>query len=54
MPTRAAFVFVTNIAYGTVSLISVKDQSVVKSYAVGKGPNGITFQVPQPTLGSAG
>ncbi|WP_292117752.1 hypothetical protein [Mesorhizobium sp.] len=44
----------TNIADGTVSLISIKDQSVVKSYAVGKGPNGITFQAPQPTLGSAG
>ncbi|WP_281396760.1 hypothetical protein [Mesorhizobium silamurunense] len=36
-----------------VSLISVKDQAVLKSYAVSNGPNGITFQAPQPTLGSA-
>jgi hypothetical protein len=45
---------VTNIVDGTVSLISVKDQSIVKSYAVGKGPNGITFQAPQPVPGDAG
>ncbi|WP_245466802.1 MULTISPECIES: cytochrome D1 domain-containing protein [unclassified Mesorhizobium] len=49
-----AFVFVTNIVDGTVSLISVKGQAVLKSYAVGKGPNGITFQAPQPAPGDAG
>ncbi|MDG4893621.1 cytochrome D1 domain-containing protein [Mesorhizobium sp. WSM4976] len=50
----SAFVFVTNILDGTVSLISVKNQSVLQSYVVGKGPNGITFQAPLPTPGSAG
>lgn len=49
-----AFVLVTNIVDGTVSLISVKDQSVLKSYAVGKGPNGITFQSASPASGDAG
>lgn len=39
-----AFVFVTNIIDDTVSQISVKDQSVVRTYPVGKGPNGITFR----------
>lgn len=49
-----AFVFVTNIVDGTVSLVSVKDQAVLKSYAVGKGPNGITFQSASPIPGDAG
>ncbi|RWA68081.1 MAG: YncE family protein [Mesorhizobium sp.] len=49
-----AFVFVTNIVDSTVSLIVVKDQSLIKSYAVGKGPNGITFQAPQKVPGDAG
>lgn len=39
-----AFVFVTNIAAGSVSQIEVESQSVVKTYAVGKGPNGVTYQ----------
>lgn len=49
-----AFVFVTNIVDSTVSLIALKDQSLIKSYAVGKGPNGITFQAPQKVPGDAG
>ncbi|WP_189434773.1 MULTISPECIES: hypothetical protein [unclassified Mesorhizobium] len=44
----------TNIVDGTVSLISVKDKAALQSYAVGKGPNGITFQAPQPAPGNAG
>ena len=40
------FDFVTNIIDGTVSRISVASQSVVDTYTVGKGPNGITFQTP--------
>nr|WP_245480945.1 hypothetical protein [Mesorhizobium sp. M1E.F.Ca.ET.041.01.1.1] len=44
----------TNIVDGTVSMISVKDQAVLKSYAVGKGPNGITFQSAGPIPGNAG
>ncbi len=40
------FAFVTNIAAGTVSQIAVAGQSVVKTYRVGKGPNGITYQAP--------
>jgi YVTN family beta-propeller protein len=39
-----AYVFVTNIVDGTVSEISVARQSVVRTHAVGKGPNGVTFQ----------
>ncbi|MCT8999921.1 YncE family protein [Chelativorans intermedius] len=38
------YVFVTNILDGTVSEISVATQSVVRTHAVGTGPNGITFQ----------
>ncbi|AZO23900.1 MAG: hypothetical protein E5W38_02550 [Mesorhizobium sp.] len=49
-----AFVLVTNIVDGTVSLISVKDQAVLTSYAVGKGPNGITYQSAGPIPGDAG
>jgi YVTN family beta-propeller protein len=37
-------VFVTNIAAGTVSMIDVESRAVVREFAVGKGPNGITFR----------
>lgn len=37
-------VFVTNIAAGTVSMIDAESRSVVREFAVGKGPNGITFR----------
>jgi YVTN family beta-propeller protein len=37
-------VFVSNIADGTVTMIDVKNRSVSKDFAVGKGPNGITFR----------
>lgn len=52
--SNGAFVFVTNILAGTFSQISVASQSVVRSYSVGKGPNGITFQAPKSASASAG
>jgi YVTN family beta-propeller protein len=42
------YVFVTNIVDSTVSVIEAEDRSVVTDFAVGKGPNGITFRA-QPT-----
>jgi len=36
-------VFVTNIVDGTVSLIAAEKRSVIATFAVGRGPNGITF-----------
>ena len=36
--------FVSNIVDGTVTMIDVKNRSVSKAFAVGKGPNGITFR----------
>jgi YVTN family beta-propeller protein len=38
-----AFVFVTNIADDTVSIIDVGSQEVVKTVPVGDRPNGIVY-----------
>lgn len=38
------YVFITNIVDGTVTVIEGKSRSVVANYAVGKGPNGVTFR----------
>lgn len=35
---------VTNIAAGTVSMIDIETRAVVGEFAVGAGPNGITFR----------
>jgi YVTN family beta-propeller protein len=45
------FVFVTNIVDSTVSVIDAENRAVVGDFAVGKGPNGITFRA-QPTAPS--
>jgi YVTN family beta-propeller protein len=37
-------VFVTNIYAGTVSAIDTEKREVIATFAVGKGPNGITFR----------
>lgn len=37
------YVFVTNIVDGTVSLIEAASRSVIATFAVGQGPNGVTF-----------
>lgn len=37
-------VFVTNIVEGTVSAIDTASRSVVATYTVGAGPNGIAFR----------
>jgi len=37
-------VFVTNITAGTVAVIDAKSRSVITTFAVGRGPNGITFR----------
>ena len=38
------YVFVTNIVDGTVAVIDAERRSVVTAFAVGRGPNGITFR----------
>lgn len=45
------YVFVTNIVASTVSVIDAERRSVVADFAVGKGPNGITFRA-QPATSS--
>lgn len=37
-------VFITNIVAGTVTVIEAKSRSVIAAFAVGRGPNGITFR----------
>jgi YVTN family beta-propeller protein len=37
-------VFITNIVDGTVTVIEAKSHSVITAFAVGRGPNGITFR----------
>jgi YVTN family beta-propeller protein len=39
-----AHVFVTNILDGTVTMIETRRRSVIATFPVGKGPNGITFR----------
>lgn len=41
-----AYVFVTNIESGTVSVIETSTQKVVAEHTVGAGPNGISYQAP--------
>ncbi|HEY5831021.1 MAG TPA: cytochrome D1 domain-containing protein [Hyphomicrobiaceae bacterium] len=42
------YVFVTNIVDSTVSVIDAENRAVVADFAVGTGPNGVTFRA-QPT-----
>lgn len=44
------FVFITNIVAGTVTVIEAKSRSVVAGFAVGKGPNGVTFRGARPRV----
>jgi YVTN family beta-propeller protein len=42
-----AFAFVTNIVDGTVSVIDTTTRKVITDFPVGRGPNGITYRLPQ-------
>ena len=39
-----AFVFVTNIVDSTLAVIETETQTVVATFAVGAGPNGVTYR----------
>ena len=39
-----AFVFVTNIVDSTLAVIATETQTVVATFAVGAGPNGVTYR----------
>ncbi len=42
-----AFAFVTNIVDGTASVIDTATRKVIAEFPVGRGPNGITYRLPQ-------
>ncbi|MCY1307132.1 YVTN family repeat [compost metagenome] len=42
--TDGAYVFVSNIEAGTVSVIDTHSRKVVGTHKVGAGPNGISFK----------
>ena len=41
--TDGALAFVTNVNAGTLSVINTQEPSIVKTYPVGAGPNGVTY-----------
>lgn len=43
MSTDGALAFITNVNAGTLSVVDTQKQTIVKSYPVGAGPNGVTY-----------